>query len=61
MLLGFAGDHRQGTKHGRMQAVVNTGNTRVVTIDSQNILRQIVGANRDKIDAVCQLRQHKDH
>ena len=44
-----------------MQAVIDTGDAGVVTVDGQNILRQVVRADRDKINPVRQLRQHKDH
>ncbi len=44
-----------------MQAVINAGHPRIVTIDSQNVLGEIVGSDRDKVYPVYQVRQHKHH
>ena len=44
-----------------MKTVINVRHPGIVAINGQNVLSQIVGANRDEIDPLCQMRQHKYH
>ena len=44
-----------------MQTVINAGYPCVVTIDGQYVLGKIVGSDRDKVNPVCQMRQHEHH
>ena len=44
-----------------MQRIVEVGDARVVAIHRHQILGQIVGADRNEIDARLQLRDHKQH
>ena len=59
--LGVMSDHCQRPQYRRMQAVVHIGDAGIIAVDREDVLRQVIGADRDKVDTVCQLRQHKDH